>query len=64
MKKANADQPEQALPSMVPNMAALDKFTAPDSTASRPNPGTLADRPRRPNQTPDSAVEADLPDGD
>lgn len=46
--------------SFVPNMAALDKYTAPDSTARRPNPESLQDRPRTPNQTPSSAVEADL----
>lgn len=60
MKKAS-DQPEVQIPSMVSNMAAIDKFTAPDSTASRPDPESKTDRPRKPNQTPDSAVSADLP---
>lgn len=46
--------------SFVPNMAALDKFTAPDSTAKRPNPESLEDRPRTPNQIPSTAIEADL----
>lgn len=47
--------------SFVPNMAVPDEFTAPDSTASRPNGATLNDRPRTPNQIPSTAVEADLP---
>lgn len=47
--------------SFVPNTAAIDTFTAPDSTASRPNAASLNDRPHTPNQTPSSAVEADLP---
>lgn len=64
MKKDNRSDLPQQFPSMVPNTAAIDTYTAPDSTARRPNPGSLADRPRKPNQTPDSAVEADLPDGD
>lgn len=46
--------------SFVPNTVATDKFTAPDSTASRPNPESPQDRPRTPNQTPSTAVEADL----
>lgn len=45
----------------VPSTATLDRFTAPDSTARRPNSESLADRPRTPNQTFDSAIEADLP---
>lgn len=45
----------------VPNMAGIDKFTAPDSTAKRPNPESLQDRPRTPNQIPSTAIEADLP---
>ena len=51
----------------VPNMAALDGFIAPDSTARRPdaiNPHVSADRKRRANQTYDSAIEADLNDGE
>lgn len=40
--------------SFVPNAATRDKFTAPDSTASRPNPGSMEDRPRGPQQTPDT----------
>lgn len=50
----------KAYPSLVPNMAAIDKFTAPDSTAKRPNPESLHDRPRTPNQIPSTAIEADL----
>ena len=46
---------------LVPSMATIDKFTAPDSTARRPNSEVLADRPRQPDQTFDSALEADLP---
>lgn len=61
MKSDNhSNQADQQVPSMVPNTAAADRFIAPDSTAARPNPGSLADRPLRPNQTPASAVEADL----
>lgn len=48
-------------PSFVSNMAVIDKFTAPDSTASRPNPESHQDRPRTANQTPSTAVSADLP---
>lgn len=46
--------------SFVPNMAAIDKFSAPDSTAKRPNPESLQDRPRTANQIPTTAIEADL----
>lgn len=46
--------------SFVSNMAVIDKFTAPDSTSKRPNPESLQDRPRTANQTPSTAVEADL----
>lgn len=53
-------KPNEAFPSMVANTAATDEFMAPDSTARRPNPSSLDDRPRTPNQTPISAVEADL----
>jgi hypothetical protein len=52
--------PQEVVDSMVPNTAAIDKYTAPDSTALRPNPESLADRPRVKNQTPSTAVEADL----
>lgn len=45
---------------LVPNMAAIDKFTAPDSTAKRPNPESLQDRPRTANQIPSTAIEADM----
>ena len=38
-------------PPFVANSATRDKFTAPDSTASRPNPGSATDRPRTPYQT-------------
>lgn len=48
------------VPSFVPNAAAIDTFTAPDSTARRPNPESLADRPHTANQIPSTAVEADL----
>lgn len=40
--------------SFVPSAATRDKFTAPDSTASRPNPESKEDRPRGPQQTPDT----------
>lgn len=50
-----------AYPSFVANTAAIDTFTAPDSIASRPNPGSLTDRPRTANQIPTTAIEADLP---
>lgn len=43
-----------AYPSFVPNAASKDEFIAPDSTASRPNPGSLEDRPRTQNQIPDT----------
>lgn len=46
--------------SFVANTAAIDKFTAPDSTAKRPNPESLSDRPHTANQTYPTAVEADL----
>lgn len=39
---------------LIPNGAAIDTFTAPDSTASRPNPNTMEDRPRTQNQVPDT----------
>lgn len=48
-------------PSFVSNTAAIDKFAAPDSIASRPNPESLQDRPRTANQIPTTAIEADLP---
>lgn len=38
--------------SMVPNAAARDTFDAPDSTASRPNPGIMEDRPAKPQDVP------------
>ena len=43
--------------SFVPNTAAVDKFIAPDSTSKRSNPESLEDRPRTPNQSPDTASE-------
>lgn len=46
-----------AYDSFVANMAVPDTFMAPDSTSSRPNPGSLKDRPRTPNQVPASALE-------
>lgn len=52
----------EVYPSFVSSMAAMDTFMAPDSTASRLNPGSLADRPRTPNQVPPTALEADLPE--
>lgn len=61
MKEDHSKQPPQeVILSLVPNMAAIDKYTAPDSTSLRPNPEGLADRPRTRNQTPSTAVEADL----
>lgn len=50
----------KSVPSIVPNMAAIDKFTAPDSTARRPNPESAEDRPFHGPQTYNSAIEADL----
>lgn len=41
-------------PSFVPSAASRDQFTAPDSTASRPNPESLQDRPRAPDQVPET----------
>lgn len=46
--------------SFVPNMAVPDTFIAPDSTASRPNPGSREDRPRTPNQIPSTAIESNI----
>jgi hypothetical protein len=61
MNENHAKQPPQTVvDSMVPNTTAIDKYTAPDSTARRPNPESLADRPRVKNQTPSTAVEGDL----
>lgn len=48
-------------PSFVSNMAAADEFIAPDSTARRPDPGSLTDRPRTANQVPTTALSANLP---
>lgn len=39
---------------LIPNGASIDRFIAPDSTASRPNPESLEDRPRTQNQVPDT----------
>ena len=38
--------------SLTSSTAAADKFLAPDSLASRPNPESLDDRPRTPLQVP------------
>lgn len=57
-KKTNTGE---SYDSFVASTAVLDTFTAPDSLASRPNPGSMQDRPRTPNQIPSSAIEADLP---
>lgn len=58
---SKASETNEKHDSFVPNTTAIDVFTAPDSTASRPNPGSLTDRPRKPNQIPTTAIEADLP---
>lgn len=47
-----------ALGSLVSNTAAADKFLAPDSLASRPNPESLDDRPRTPLQVPATVLES------
>jgi hypothetical protein len=61
MKEDHSKQPPQeVILSLVPNMAAMDKFMAPDSTSHRPNPEQLADRPRTTGQTYPQALEADL----
>lgn len=44
-------KPGNTYDSLVANAATRDTFTAPDSTASRPNPGSMADRPRTAFQT-------------
>lgn len=49
-----------ALPSMVPNAASYDSFYAPDSTSKRPDPTSMADRPRKPDQFTPTASEAVL----
>lgn len=51
----------KAYPSFVPNMAVPDRFMAPDSTARRPNPESMQDRPRTANQIPSTVLEANLP---
>lgn len=45
---------------MVPSSAAIDTFTAPDSMASRPSPGTMADRPQKPVVEPAITLESNL----
>jgi hypothetical protein len=49
-----------SIPSMYSCTAAAEEFMAPDSIASRPNPGSLEDRPLKPRQVPKSVIEADL----
>lgn len=51
----------QIIKGLVPNTAVIDTFTAPDSTASRPDPSSMADRPRTPSVSPASTLEANLP---
>lgn len=46
--------------SMVQNSASGDKFIAPDSTSKRPTPESMTDRPRSPQQTPETAIESNL----
>lgn len=47
--------------SFVPSTAAADGFMAPDSTASRPNPESQADRPRT-TKLPSTVLESDFND--
>jgi hypothetical protein len=46
--------------SLTSSTAAADKFLAPDSLASRPNPESLDDRPRTPLQVPKTVLESNL----
>lgn len=45
---------------LVPNTAVIDVFTAPDSMASRPDPETMQDRPRKPGENPATTLESTL----
>lgn len=54
MKKPGSYKP------FVPNMAVMDTFMAPDSTASRPNNESLDDRPRSPPDSPSTVREANI----
>ena len=49
-----------AVGSLASNTAAADKFLAPDSIASRPNPESAEDRPRTPLQIPSTVLESNL----